>query len=153
IVGSFLGFVLACFTLLAPWPRSIVRITRDHMLSLVATIGGDGAGPSKTWTMRHDEGARPNPLSVIANPRTNDPSGIKSINVVGPAVKFFDHTNKAETLNICDAPVHAWKEADGTVNLLMNSPEMYRLRGPDLRHLTFDTNKIYSSYKSGDQNQ
>ena len=78
---------------------------------------------------------------------------ITGISVVGPAVKIFDHTQKVEPLNLTDGPVHAWKEADGTVNLMMNSPEMYRLRGPDLRRLTFNSNKIYSSYKSGDQSQ
>lgn len=93
--------------------------------------------------------------TVIASSQSDtDPSAvpaIRGISVVGPAVKFFDHTNKMEALNILDGAMKAWKSADGTVNLIMNSPEMYRLRGPDLRNLELDPNKVYSSYASGDK--
>ncbi len=78
---------------------------------------------------------------------------ITGIKVVGPAVKFFDHTQKTEDWCFADGTMSAWREADGTVNLLMPSPEMYRLRGPDLLHLTFDPQKIYSAKVSGTQIQ
>ena len=45
--------------------------------------------------------------------------------------------------NGIDASARAWREADGTVNLLINSLDAYRMRGPDLDHLTFDPNRIY----------
>jgi len=47
--------------------------------------------------------------------------------------------------------VTAWREADGTVNLLIPSMENYRMRGPDLLHLSMDPAKIYSSAASGHQ--
>jgi hypothetical protein len=76
---------------------------------------------------------------------------ITGIKVVGPKVKFFDHTQKVEEWCFADGTMAAWREADGTVNLFMPSPEQYRLRGPDLLHLKFDPKKVYSAKESGTQ--
>jgi len=75
-----------------------------------------------------------------------------SIQVVGQPVKVFDHAkDKQESDNIPDAQITAWKEADGTVNLLIPSTEAYRMRGPNLMHLSIDPSKIYSSAQSAEQ--
>jgi hypothetical protein len=114
------------------------------------------------WRSQQQREASFNPLTFSWQTSSSDDrlaspvlaeTTITGISVVGPAVKIFDHTQKVEPLNLTDGPVHAWKEADGTVDLMMNSPEIYRLRGPDLRRLTFNSSKIYSSHKSGDQRQ
>ena len=74
------------------------------------------------------------------------------IQVAGPPVKVFDHTtDQQEPYNIPDAQFSAWREADGTVNLMVPSFEAYRMRGPDLLHLTIDTKKIYSSTSSASE--
>jgi hypothetical protein len=76
---------------------------------------------------------------------------IAGINVAGEPVKLWDHAKKAEPLNLSDAPVSAWREADGTVNLMLPSSEAYRLRGPNLEHLTLDRRKVYSSTAAANQ--
>jgi hypothetical protein len=77
---------------------------------------------------------------------------IVSMQVVGQPVKVFDNTkDKQEPDNLPDAPITAWRQADGTVNLLIPSTEAYRMRGPDLLHLTIDPNKIFSSAQSASQ--
>ncbi len=79
---------------------------------------------------------------------------IVSIALAGQPVKIFDHTkDKQEPLNIPDAPVTAWKEANGTVDLLISHYEAYRMRGTDLAHLSIDPAKIYSSTLSASQIQ
>ena len=80
------------------------------------------------------------------------PKTIAQIRVVGQPVKVFDHTkDQQETLNIPDAQITAWKEANGTVNLMIPSAENYRMRGPDLEHLTIDTAKVFSSVQNAQQ--
>jgi len=75
---------------------------------------------------------------------------IAAIAVSGTPTIVFDHVrDKQEPYNLPDAQATAWKEADGTVNLMIPSFENYRMRGPDLLHLTMDTKKIYSSSTSG----
>src|SRR5258708_3502290 len=77
---------------------------------------------------------------------------IVSIQDVGQPVKVFDHAkDKQESDNIPDAQITAWKEANGTVNLLIPSTEAYRMRGPDLMHLSIDPSKIFSSAQSAEQ--
>jgi hypothetical protein len=80
----------------------------------------------------------------------NSPAQISRISLVGTPVIVFDHLrDKREPDNIPDAPVTAWKTADGTVNITIPSDEMYRMQGPDLEHLTMDPNKIFSSATEG----
>ncbi len=80
------------------------------------------------------------------------PPVIAGMAVSGTPVLVFDHTrDKQEPFNIPDAPASAWKEADGTVNLLITHFEAYRMRGPDLGHLSIDPHKIYSSTLSASQ--
>ncbi len=87
------------------------------------------------------------PSRIAAAPKT-----ITQIRVKGQPIKVFDHTrNQQESDNYPDAGITAWKEVDGTVNLMIPHMEAYRMRGPDLEHLTVDPNKIYSSQKSGEQ--
>jgi len=75
---------------------------------------------------------------------------IVSIAVSGAPAIVFDHArDKQEPYNLPDAQATAWKEADGTVDLMIPSFENYRMRGPDLLHLAMDTHKIYSSTASG----
>jgi hypothetical protein len=77
---------------------------------------------------------------------------IAQIQVIGQPVKVFDHTtDQQEPYNIPDSQITAWREADGTVNLLIPHFEAYRMRGPDLEHLTIDPKKIYSSSQSASQ--
>ena len=77
---------------------------------------------------------------------------IAQIRVVGQPVIVFDHTtDQKQPLNIPDEQITAWREADGTVNLMIPHYEAYRMRGPDLLHLTMDPNEIYSSSQSGSQ--
>jgi hypothetical protein len=77
-----------------------------------------------------------------------DAATITQIKVVGQSVKIFDHTQKLEADNISDGPVNAWREANGTVNLMLPHYEAYRLRGPNLLNLILDRNKIYSGAQS-----
>ncbi len=77
---------------------------------------------------------------------------IAQIQVTGQPVIVFDHTkDQQQPLNIPDEQITAWREADGTVNLMIPHYEAYRMRGPDLLHLTIDPNEIYSSTQSGSQ--
>jgi hypothetical protein len=77
---------------------------------------------------------------------------IAQIKVVGQPVLVFDHTtDQQQPLNIPDEQITAWREASGTVDLLIPHYEAYRMRGPDLLHLTIDPNEIYSSTQSGSQ--
>ena len=83
---------------------------------------------------------------------SGSPSAIAQIEVAGAPVLVFDHTrDKQEPYNIPDAQTTAWRESDGTVNLLISHREAYRMRGPDLEHLTIDPHKIYSSSQSAEQ--
>jgi hypothetical protein len=67
-------------------------------------------------------------------------------------MEVFDYATQAqESDNVPDAQVTAWKEADGTVDLMIPDTEAWRMRGPDLEHLTIDTKEIYSSTQSGSQ--
>jgi hypothetical protein len=78
-----------------------------------------------------------------------DSKVIRAIEVAGTAVAVFEHArDQQEPGNFPDAQVTAWKEADGTVNLMIPNAEAYRMRGPDLEHLKMDPHKIYSSARS-----
>lgn len=70
---------------------------------------------------------------------------ISKIEVVGAPVKIWDHSQKRESHNSADGPTYAWKEADGTVNLMIANFQAYRLRGPSLTNLTFDPVRLYGS--------
>lgn len=99
-------------------------------LSLLFVVQGCAGGQS---------GGTPPPVSKT----------IAQIQVTGQPVKFYDHSrDQQEQYSFPDAQITAWKEANGTVNLMLPNPEAYRMRGPDLEHLTMDTNKIYSSSQS-----
>ena len=77
---------------------------------------------------------------------------IAQIQVVGQPVIVFNHTtDQQQPYNIPDEQITAWREANGTVNLIIPHYEVYRMRGPDLLHLTIDPNEIYSSTQSGSQ--
>jgi len=77
---------------------------------------------------------------------------IAQIQVTGPPVKVFDHTkDQQQPFNIPDSQITAWRDADGTVNLMIPHKENYRMRGPDLEHLTIDPHEIYSSSQSANQ--
>ena len=77
---------------------------------------------------------------------------IAQIQVTGQPVIVFDHTkDQQQQYNIPDEQITAWREADGTVNLVIPHYEAYRMRGPDLLHLTIDPNEIYSSSQSASQ--
>ena len=77
---------------------------------------------------------------------------IAQIQVTGKPVIVFDHSkDQQQPLNIPDEQITAWREADGTVNLMIPHYEAYRMRGPDLLHLAIDPNEIYSSTQSGSQ--
>jgi hypothetical protein len=98
----------------------------------------------------------PHALLFTVNLSVTDPVPFQSmtiakIQVVGQPVKVWDHSNKVEPLNFSDAPVSAWREADGTVNLMLPTYEAYRMRGPDLEHLTLDPKKLYSSTQTAMQ--
>lgn len=91
-----------------------------------------------------------------SNTSTNTPpptgKTIATIQITGQPVLVFDHTkDQQQPLNIPDAQITAWKEADGTVNLMVPHYEAYRMRGPDLMHLTIDPKEIYSSTASGSE--
>ena len=88
--------------------------------------------------------------SMATTPAT--PKTIAQIQVTGQPVKVFDHTkDQQQPGNFPDAQITAWKEADGTVNLMVPSLENYRMRGPDLEHLAIDTQEIFSSSQSAHQ--
>ncbi len=97
-------------------------------------------------------------MQACSSGTSNSPSSspttktIAHIQVVGQPVIVFDHTtDQQQPYNIPDEQITAWKEVNGTVNLMIPSFEPYRMRGPDLLHLTIDPNEIYSSTQSGSQ--
>jgi hypothetical protein len=53
--------------------------------------------------------------------------------------------------NFPDAQITAWKESDGTVNLLIPNIDAWRMRGSDLEHLSVDPIEIYSSTGTASQ--
>ena len=62
----------------------------------------------------------------------------------------WSHRNKVEPLNFSDVTPWAWREADGTVNLLIATFEAYRLRGSNLLSLSSRVGpKIYSAAAAG----
>jgi hypothetical protein len=80
------------------------------------------------------------------------PPSIASIQVTGQPILIFNHTtDQQQSLNIPDIQVTAWREADGTVDLMIPHYENYRMRGPDLLHLTIDPSEIFSSTQSASQ--
>lgn len=80
------------------------------------------------------------------------PGTIMQIRVTGQPVLVFDHTkDQQQSLNIPDIQITAWKEVDGTVNLMIPHYEAYRMRGPDLLHLTIDPTEVFSSSQSASQ--
>jgi hypothetical protein len=94
-------------------------------------------------------GENSTPGNVPSAPATTT---IAQIQVTGPPVKVFDHTkDQQQPFNIPDSQITAWREADGTVNLMIPHKENYRMRGPDLEHLTIDPHEIYSSSQSANQ--
>jgi hypothetical protein len=90
-----------------------------------------------------------------SNTTTSPPRVAKTITgiaITGQPVKVFDYTrDQQQQGNIPDGQVTAWREADGTVDLMIPSSEGYRMRGPDLTHLTIDPTEIYSSSRSANQ--
>ena len=77
------------------------------------------------------------------------PKSVAQIQVTGQPVKIFDHAKDQQEIdNYPDAQATAWKESDGTVNVMIPHVEAYRMRGPDLLHLKIDPRKIYSTTKS-----
>jgi hypothetical protein len=72
--------------------------------------------------------------------------------VIGLPVKVFDHAqDKQQPDNFPDAQATAWKEADGTVDLMIPNIEAYRMRGPDLEHLNIDPKEIFTSIQGASQ--
>jgi hypothetical protein len=125
--------------------RDFVKRLLWVLLSSCALIGcGDGA-PGEPPAGRLTANIS------VPDPAASPPKTIAKIQIVGQPVKVWDHRNKVEPLNFSDAPVSAWREADGTVNLMLPTYEAYRMRGPDLEHLTLDPKKIYSSTQSAMQ--
>ena len=89
---------------------------------------------------RSSQAQEANPSLIATVPQ------ISGIRIAGSPVIVFDHLkDKHEWDQLPDAPVTAWKNADGTVNLTIPFYEEFRMRGPDLLHLKSDPNKIYSS--------
>ena len=71
---------------------------------------------------------------------------IIGLRTVGQPILIFDHlVDKQESSHLPDLALTAWKEANGTVNMTVPHFENYRMRGPDLEHLTSDPNKVFSS--------
>lgn len=71
---------------------------------------------------------------------------IESIRLEGAPALVFDYAkDQQEPDHLPDAPLAAWKEADGTVNLMIPHFENYRMRGPSLDQLENDPHKIFSS--------
>jgi len=73
---------------------------------------------------------------------------IESIRLEGVPIRVFDHRHdKQEMHHLPDASLAAWKEADGTVNLMIPHFENYRMRGPNLEQLKSAPEKIFSSFQ------
>ena len=76
-------------------------------------------------------------------------TGISGIRVIGNPTLVFDHlTDKREPDHLPDLAVTAWKDVEGAVNLLIPHFQNYRMRGPDLEHLTSVPEPIFSSTNS-----
>lgn len=88
---------------------------------------------------------------MVASPPNTPSAGrqIASIAILGSPLKISDHTTENNIYP--DAQQTAWKEADGTVNFMIAHDEAYRMRGPDLEHLTFDSSEVFSSSETAFQ--
>lgn len=76
---------------------------------------------------------------------------LAGVRTEGVAIRVFDHRrDKVELHHVPDAHLAAWKEADGTVNLMLPHLENYRMRGPDIEHLSSDPAKVFSSFVQAD---
>jgi hypothetical protein len=126
---------------------AILWIASQGSVSNSDLLAPPSVGADTTVTVTAESQADPSKsasasVTVTAQTRVS----IAQISIVGQPVMVWDHSQSPEQrFNGPDGPASAWREADGTVNLMINNVEAYRLRGPDLEHLTFDPNKIYSS--------
>ena len=57
----------------------------------------------------------------------------------------IDLTDKREANHMPDFAPAAWKESDGSVNLTVSHFQNYRMRGPDLEHLTSDPQPVFQA--------
>ena len=116
-------------TITTPTPRSVVVWV---LLAIVMNVPVDEARLGvHTWRL------------VLGARQANDIAGVR---VVGQPTLVFDHlTDQREPNHLADFATTAWKEADGTVNLTVSHFENYRMRGPDLEHLTSARDVIFSS--------
>lgn len=105
----------------------VASFSGASLFALMPFCGGSAAGPT--------------------SPAPSAPSpSIARIRIVGQPVLVWDHlADQRGPLNIPDFPPSAYKEADGTVDLMIAHFENYRMRGPDLEHLVSFPNIVFSS--------
>jgi hypothetical protein len=109
--------------------RIFLRVHRQTLCSILATLG-----------LSFGAMAADSPTAKPASSRH-----ISGISLVGGPIIVLDHLTDHLPDALPDSQATAWKNADGTVNLTIPWFENYRMQGPDLEHLTVDSNKIFSS--------
>jgi|GEM_PF-2248820 hypothetical protein len=132
--------------------------------SNTVTFSGTSAGTASAWSATSITATVPggattgNVVVTVGGQASNGvlfrvtPKTITQIQVTGQPILIFDHTtDQQQPENIPDLQITAWREADATVDLMIPHYENYRMRGPDLLHLTMDANEIFSSTQSASQ--
>jgi hypothetical protein len=85
-------------------------------------------------------------LIVVATLRRPDPPGVRV--TVGDEVTVFDYSNDScDRLDVPDTPARAFRDADGTVNLLASHHVTRRATGPSLDELSHRCAVVMASHQ------
>lgn len=133
-------------------PPCPLTINTNASAQLSFVVPANASTSNLALTVQGTSGSLSHTAPLTLDVTALTPKTITQIQVTGQPLLIFDHTkDQQQSLNIPDLQITAWKEADGTVNLLIPHYEAYRMRGPDLLHLTMDPNEIFSSTQSASQ--
>ena len=88
----------------------------------------------------------------VLTPRVTPDLGLRArIEVVGEEEVVFDWgTDRCDPENIPDLPLRAFRDAHGTVQMLITHWNAFRMTGPDLEHLTIDCDPVFKSFSNPD---
>jgi hypothetical protein len=117
------------------------RLVILFFMLLLAACGSGTASPSGDAVEAPTAGG-PEPTEAPTDEPTPAPTPAPppmKLVVTGPEETVFDWSEvHCDTWNIPDAPTHAFRDADGMVQLIISHFVNYRMIGPDLNNLEMD---------------